>query len=148
MSENQQPLDEEQPVSDAQEQENLPAVNGDTLPAGQEDTAPAEEEVPEEEEDIDPADMKIFGMPRRVFHFTCFGAAAGYILCGLVGIWGEHTQGTALGDVLAKSPSATAWAVVIGAVGYIIGTRVHKKQVAAREAEKAALEQPTDEHNA
>ena len=148
MSENQQPLDEEQSVSEVQEQETHPAVNEDTLPAEQEDTAPAEEQAPEEEEDIDPADMKIFGMPRRVFHYTCFGAAAGYILCGLIGIWGEKTQGTALGDILAKSPSATAWAVIIGAVGYIIGSRVYKKQVAAREAEKAALEQPTDEHSA
>ena len=148
MSENQQPLDEEQSVSDVQEQEVLPAVNEDTLPAEQEETAPAENEALEEEEDIDPADMKIFGMPRRVFHFTCFGAAAGYILCGLVGIWGEKVQGTALGDILAKSPSATAWAVVIGAIGYILGNRVYKKQAAAREAEKAALEQPSEENNA
>lgn len=150
MSENQQPLDEEQSVSEVQEQETLPAANEDTLPAEPEETAPAaaEEEAPEEEEDIDPADMKIFGMPRRVFHYTCFGAAIGYILCGLVGIWGEKTQGTALGDILAKSPSATAWAVIVAAIGYIIGNRVYKKQVAAREAEKAALEQPTDEHNA
>ena len=148
MSENQQPLDEEQSVSDVQEQEVLPAVNEDTLPAEQEATAPAEDEALEEEEDIDPADMKIFGMPRRVFHFTCFGAATGYILCGLVGIWGEKVQGTALGDILAKSPSTTAWAVVIGAIGYILGNRVYKKQAAAREAEKAALKQPSEENNA
>lgn len=33
MSENQQPLDEEQAVSDVQEQETLPAAAEDTLPA-------------------------------------------------------------------------------------------------------------------
>mgnify|MGYP000479592347 CR=1 FL=1 len=35
MSENQQPLDEEQAVSDVQEQETLPAAAEDTLPAAQ-----------------------------------------------------------------------------------------------------------------
>ena len=30
----------------------------------------------EEEEDIDPADVKIFGMKRHVFQLTCLGAAA------------------------------------------------------------------------
>lgn len=33
MSENQQPLDEEQAVSDVQEQETLPAAAEDTLPS-------------------------------------------------------------------------------------------------------------------
>ncbi len=149
MSENQQPLDEEQSAADMQEQETLPAANEDALSAEQEETTPSVlDEEPAEEEDIDPADMKIFGMPRRVFHYTCFGAAIGYILCGLVGIWGEKVQGTSLGDILAKSPSATVWAVVVAAVGYFIGTRVYKKEVAAREAEKSAPEQLTDQNNA
>ena len=106
MSENQQPLDEEQAVSDVQEQENLPAAAEDTLPAAQDENAPAilDAEPEEEEEDIDPADVKIFGMKRHVFQLTCLGAAVGYILCGLVGILGEKMQGTGLGDILAKSP--------------------------------------------
>ena len=41
MSENQQPLDEEQAVSDVQEQETLPAAAEDTLPAAQDENAPA-----------------------------------------------------------------------------------------------------------
>ena len=45
------------------------------------------------------------------------------ILCGLVGILGEKMQGTGLGDILAKSPSATVWAVAVAAVGYFIGSR-------------------------
>lgn len=96
MSENQQPLDEEQAVSDVQEQETLPAAAEDTLPAAQDENAPAilDAEPEEEEEDIDPADVKIFGMKRHVFQLTCLGAAAGYILCGLVGILGEKMQGT------------------------------------------------------
>ena len=119
MSENQQPLDEEQAVSDVQEQETLPAAAEDTLPAAQDENAPAilDAEPEEEEEDIDPADVKIFGMKRHVFQLTCLGAAVGYILCGLVGILGEKMQGTGLGDILAKSPSATVWAVAVAAVG-------------------------------
>lgn len=147
MSENQQPLDEEQAVSDVQEQENLPAAAEDTLPAAQDENAPAILDAePEEEEDIDPADVKIFGMKRHVFQLTCLGAAVGYILCGLVGILGEKMQGTGLGDILAKSPSATVWAVAVAAVGYFIGSRLEKKREAAREAEQAALEQPSDEN--
>lgn len=147
MSENQQPLDEEQAVSDVQEQEILPAAAEDTLPAEQDETAPAILDAePEEEEDIDPADVKIFGMKRHVFQLTCLGAAVGYILCGLVGILGEKMQGTGLGDILAKSPSATVWAVVVAGVGYFVGSRIEKKREAALASEQAALEQPSDEN--
>ena len=71
MSENQQPLDEEQAVSDVQEQETLPAAAEDTLPAAQDENAPAilDAEPEEEEEDIDPADVKIFGMKRILLPF-------------------------------------------------------------------------------
>ena len=135
MSENQQPLDEEQAVPDVQEQETLPAAAEDTLPAAQDENAPAilDAEPEEEEEDIDPADVKIFGMKRHVFQLTCLGAAVGYILCGLVGILSEKMQGTGLGDILAKS-----------AVGYFIGSRLEKKRESALADEQAALEQPND----
>ena len=95
-------------------------------------------------EDIDPADVKIFGMKRHVFQLTCLGAAVGYILCGLVGILSEKMQGTGLGDILAKSPSTTVWAVVVAAVGYFIGSRLEKKREAALADEQAALEQSND----
>ena len=145
MSENQQPLDEEQAVSDGQEQETLPAAAEDTPPAAQDENAPAILDAePEEEEDIDPADVKIFGMKRHVFQLTCLGAAVGYILCGLVGILSEKMQGTGLGDILAKSPSTTVWAVVVAAVGYFIGSRLEKKREAALADEQAALEQSND----
>ena len=128
------------------------------LPAAQDENAPAilDAEPEEEEEDIDPADVKIFGMKRHVFQLTCLGAAVGYILCGLVGILGEKMQGTGLGDILAKSPSATVWAVAVAAVGqlsgpppvsavgYFIGSRLEKKREAALADEQAALEQPND----
>ena len=145
MSENQQPLDEEQAVSDVQEQETLPAAAEDTPPAEQDENAPAILDAePEEEEYIDPADVKIFGMKRHVFQLTCLGAAVGYILCGLVGILSEKMQGTGLGDILAKSPSTTVWAVVVAAVGYFIGSRLEKKREAALADEQAALEQSND----
>ena len=143
MSENQQPLDEEQAVSDVQEQETLPAAAEDTPPAAQDENAPAILDA-EPEEDIDPADVKIFGMKRHVFQLTCLGAAVGYILCGLVGILSEKMQGTGLGDILAKSPSTTVWAVVVAAVGYFIGSRLEKKREAALADEQAALEQSND----
>ena len=131
MSENQQPLDEEQAVSDVQEQETLPAAAEDTQPAAQDENAPAilDAEPEEEEEDIDPADVKIFGMKRHVFQLTCLG---------------EKMQGTGLGDILAKSPSATVWAVAVAAVGYFIGSCLEKKREAALADEQAALEQSND----
>ena len=52
MSENQQPLDEEQAVSDVQEQETLPAAAEETPPAAQDENAPAILDAePEEEEE-------------------------------------------------------------------------------------------------
>ena len=86
MSENQQPLDEEQAVPDVQEQEPLPAAAEDTLPAAQDENAPAilDADPEEEEEDIDPADVKIFGMKRHVVQLTWLGAAVGYILEGII----------------------------------------------------------------
>ena len=141
MSENQQPLEEEQTVSAMQEQEVLPADRDDMPYADLEDTTPGLPDE-DEEQDIDPADVKIFGMKRHVFQLTCLGAAFGYILCGLIGIWAEKAQGTALGDILAKSPGTTVWAVIIAFIGYFIGSRLEKKRTAAREAE-----QPTDNTN-
>ena len=146
MSENQQPLDEEQAVPDVQEQETLPAAAEDTLPAAQHETPPAIVDADPADVDvvIDPADVKIFGMKRLVVQLSCLGAAVGYILCGLVAILGEKMQGTGLGDILAKSPSATVWAVAVAAVGYFIGSRLEKKREAALADEQAALEQPND----
>ena len=105
------------------------------------DVMPAE---PEEEE-IAPEDVKIFGMPRHVFHWTAIGAAGGYILAGVVGIIGEQLPGS-LFETISGKTNATVWAVVVAAVGYFIGSRLEKKREAAREAEQAALEQPSDEN--
>ncbi|MFR4414351.1 MAG: hypothetical protein ACLT4C_03250 [Butyricicoccus sp.] len=73
MSENQQPLDEEQAVSDVQEQETRPPQPKIPCPLRRTKNAPAilDAEPEEEEEDIDPADVKIFGMKRHVFQLTC-----------------------------------------------------------------------------
>ena len=124
MRENQQPLTEEpiepvQPVSEQPEAPVLPAENDiDDLIQTADDTA----EEPVKEEDIDPADVKIFGLRRVCFHATAFGVAGGYIVTGLIGIAGF------------TAPNANICAIICGALGYFIGSRLYKKQKAARDA--------------
>ena len=81
-----------------------------------------------EEEDIDPADVKIFGMPRVVFHYTAFGVAIGYILSGVLEM--AHFN----------PPNATILAIAFAVVGYIIGSRLYKKRKAERDRAKADAE--------
>lgn len=175
MSENQQPLDEEQAASAAEkelasaqampaEPDSSPSADSDTLADGlaadegnseipaeedadiSDDESEYEEDISdeEEEEDIDPADVRILGMPRVCFHLAASGVAVGYIACGLVGLLADSTKGTAIGDLAAKSPSATVWVIIFAVIGYLIGNRMHKKRLAAQEAELAeqAAENP------
>ena len=176
MSENQQPLDEEQAASAAEkelasaqampaEPDSRPSADSDTLADGlaadegnseipaeedadiSDDESEYEEDISdeeEEEEDIDPADVRILGMPRVCFHLAASGVAVGYIACVLVGLLADSTKGTAIGDLAAKSPSATVWVIIFAVIGYLIGNRMHKKRLAAQEAELAeqAAENP------
>ena len=176
MSENQQPLDEEQAASAAEKElasaqampaatDSSPSADSDTLADGlaadegnseipaeedadiSDDESEYEEDISdeeEEEEDIDPADVRILGMPRVCFHLAASGVAVGYIACGLVGLLADSTKGTAIGDLAAKSPSATVWVIIFAVIGYLIGNRMHKKRLAAQEAELAeqAAENP------
>lgn len=176
MSENQQPLDEEQAASAAEKEltsvqampaatDSSPSAGSDTLADGlaadegnseipaeedadiSDDESEYEEDISddeEEEEDIDPADVRILGMPRVCFHLAASGVAVGYIACGLVGLLADSTKGTAIGDLAAKSPSATVWVIIFAVIGYLIGNRMHKKRLAAQEAELAeqAAENP------
>lgn len=110
----------------------------DALPAEVEsDLAEQETDVMpvEPEEEIAPEDVKIFGMPRHVFHWTAIGAAGGYILAGVVGIIGEQLPGS-LFETISGKTNATVWAVVVGAIGYFFSSRAYKKRKAAEEAEK------------
>ena len=176
MSENQQPLDEEQAASAAEKEltsvqampaatDSSPSADSDTLADGlaadegnseipaeedadiSDDESEYEEDISddeEEEEDIDPADVRILGMPRVCFHLAASGVAVGYIACGLVGLLADSTKGTAIGDLAAKSPSATVWVIIFAVIGYLIGNRMHKKRLTAQEAELAeqAAENP------
>lgn len=134
MSENQQPLTEqEQATAPAEaEQPDLPAVEDSTAAEGSEALAA------DEQPDIDPADVRIFGLRRVCFHFTAGGAAVGYIVCGLLGLLAENAPGTAIGDLAAKTPSVTICAIAFGVVGYLIGRRLDKKRRAEKEASLAA----------
>ena len=108
----------------------------DTLPA-ETDLAEQETDVmpAEPEEEIAPEDVKIFGMPRHVFHWTAIGAAGGYILAGVVGIIGEQLPGS-LFETISGKTNATVWAVVVGAIGYFFSSRAYKKRKAAEESKK------------
>ena len=134
MSENQQPLTE-------QEQATAPAeAEQPDLPAGEDSTAAEGSEAlaADEQPDIDPADVRIFGLRRVCFHFTAGGAAVGYIVCGLLGLLAENAPGTAIGDLATKTPSVTICAIAFGVVGYLIGRRLDKKRRAEKEAALAA----------
>lgn len=117
MSENQQPLTDEQAETAPVEPVDLSAETNEVTDA----IDPAEEQ-PEEEVDIDPADVHIFGMPRIGFHCTAFGVAGGYIVCGLLGMAGFNP------------PNATICAVICAAIGYVIGKQLYKRNKAARDA--------------
>ena len=117
MSENQQSLTDEQAETAPVEPVDLSAETNEVTDA----IDPAEEQ-PEEEVDIDPADVHIFGMPRIGFHCTAFGVAGGYIVCGLLGMAGFNP------------PNATICAVICAAIGYVIGKQLYKRNKAARDA--------------
>lgn len=120
-------------------EQTLPAESETALTESETAVAPAEE-APEEEEEIAPEDVKIFGMPRHVFHWTALGAAGGYILAGIIGVIGEQLPVSIFATIAAKS-NATVWAVVVGAVGYFFSSRAEKKRKAAEEAAKSEAEQ-------
>ena len=117
MGENQQPLTDEQAETAPLEPVDLSAETNEVTDA----VDPAEEQ-PEEEVDIDPADVHIFGMPRIGFHCTAFGVAGGYIVCGLLGMAGFNP------------PNATICAVICAAIGDVIGKQLYKRNKAARDA--------------
>ena len=119
-------MSENDKITEETANDTLPAEVETDLAEQETDVMPAE---PEEEE-IAPEDVKIFGMPRHVFH-----AAGGYILAGVVGIIGEQLPGS-LFETISGKTNATVWAVVVGAIGYFFSSRAYKKRKAAEEAEK------------
>lgn len=124
-------MSENDKITEETANDTLPAKVETDLAEQETDVMPAE---PEEEE-IAPEDVKIFGMPRHVFHWTAIGAAGGYILAGVVGIIGEQLPGS-LFEIVSGKTNATVWAVVVGAIGYFFSSRAYKKRKAAEESEK------------
>ena len=109
----------------------------DTLPAEVEtDLAEQETDImpAEPEEEIAPEDVKIFGMPRHVFHWTAMGDRLPGGL-GHPGISGEQLPGS-LFETISGKTNATVWAVVVGAIGYFFSSRAYKKRKAAEESKK------------
>ena len=124
-------MSENDKITEETANDTLPAEVETDLAEQETDVMPAE---PEEDE-IAPDDVKIFGMPRHVFHWTAIGAAGGYILAGVVGIIGEQLPGSLFETVSSKT-NATVWAVVVGAIGYFFSSRAYKKRKAAETSEK------------
>ena len=124
-------MSENDKITEETANDTLPAEVETDLAEQETDVMPAE---PEEEE-IAPEDVKIFGMPRHVVHWTAIGAAGGYILAGVVGIIGEQLPGS-LFETISGKTNATVWAVVVGAIGYFFSSRAYKKRKAAEESKK------------
>ena len=78
-------MSENDKITEETANDTLPAEVETDLAEQETDVMPAE---PEEEE-IAPEDVKIFGMPRHVFHWTAIGAAGGYILADNT-LWDGH----------------------------------------------------------
>lgn len=149
MSENQQPLTEEEQTTPqaetaAADEAALSEAEETALPAAAGDDAAEEpeaiEEEPEESDTIvdgvetDPLKIRVFGLPLVCFHSTAIGLAGGYIVSGLFGLIGFENP-----------PSPLICAVVCAAAGYLIGQRTYKKRLAAREAELAAQSEDNPE---
>ena len=129
-------MSENDKITEETANDTLPAEVETDLAEQETDVMPAE---PEEEE-IAPEDVKIFGMPRHVFHWTALGAAGGYSLIGIIGVIGDLLPASIFATIAAKS-NATVWAVVVGAVGYFFSSRAEKKRKAAEEAAKSEADQ-------
>lgn len=135
MSENQQPLmDEESTALPAEAPETAPAEPGDADLV----LTPEEAEEELEQDEIDPEDIKVFGMPRPCFHGAAFGVAAGYILCGLIGLVIDRFP--AVKNVISTAPSATLLAVICAVIGYFITKQRYNRRKAERDAEKLAAQ--------
>lgn len=157
MSENQQPLEDQEektvspaepvesdvpetePVHIAEEDETASTTLAETGEgqSPEEYSADTEGEPEEDEADIDPADVKIFGLPRVCFHFTAGGFAIGYIICGIIGVLGQRMPDGLLGALASRLPNVTVCGLVCAVIGYLIGRQLHKKRLAAKEAELA-----------
>ena len=96
-------------------------IDDASLPAEEDAALPAAQDEPVGEEDIDPADVQIFGLPRRCFHGAAIGFACGYIINGLIGLAGLPV------------PSATVCGLACALVGYGIARHFDKKRIAAKQ---------------
>lgn len=90
-----------------------------------------EESEEEIEEEQDPSEVRIFGLPRICFHGAAFGVAAGYILTGLIGMAIDKVPGVS--NIISKMPSAAMMAVVCAGIGYLISKRIYNKRKAEAE---------------
>lgn len=112
---------EEQATPEANEQPAVPAETEDQIVLTPEE---AEEEI---EEELDPSEIKIFGLPRICFHGVALGVALGYILTGLIGMALDKM------GYPDKMPSATIMAIVCAGIGYLITKRMYNKRKAEKD---------------
>ena len=86
------------------------------------------DEAADGEPEIHPLDVRVFGLPRMQFWGVAGGIGLGYVVYGFLGM------------VIDASFSVWWPAIACSVAGYFITGRIHKKQVAARDA--AAQENP------
>ncbi|MDY3618206.1 hypothetical protein [Agathobaculum sp.] len=118
---------EEQTEAETNELSAVPAESEDQIVLTPEE---AEEEI---EEDLDPSEIRIFGLPRICFHGAALGVALGYILTGLIGM---ALDKMGYGD---KMPSATIMAIICAGIGYLITKRMYNKRKAEKEQQNGEV---------
>lgn len=93
-------------------------------------TIPEQEAEIAEEEEYNPLNDRVFGMPRTRFHFTALGLAFGYILAGIIGLFGVE-------------PSV--WPCILGGglLGYFLSSFWEKK---VKQGMAAQAENQEQEH--
>lgn len=125
-------MDENKTRADVEETTAEETADLAPVAAEETDLLPASEGEPEEEvdENRDPMDDTVIGMPRMCFYGVLFGYGGGLVLLGLLGVlFGLELKSSLIPCILCA------------AVGYYIGKVLNKRRIALRAAQNQDAEQ-------
>lgn len=125
LAERQNPAFDETPSAgqtDAQTDDST--VPSSAMTAAQDHVSASEAPTPEEEPPAPPAEDRVFGMPRMEFWGVAGGFGLGYIINGLL----DMTNLIHFGNDLL-------FGFICAVIGYLISSRIYKKQKRAAEQE-------------